>query len=113
MNNNDHPALPKESPNPYWLKNMPTPEDEEKVTSEFESWQQKLRNNQLVEKVSRLWMLFRSGKLSGFDKAVVVGALLYCISPVDITPDFIPFVGFIDDLLVVIATLAYLDGKAE
>ena len=33
--------------------------------------------------------------------AMLAGALLYFISPVDLIPDFIPFVGWLDDIAVV------------
>ena len=37
--------------------------------------------------------------------AAVAGALLYVLNPIDIVPDFIPIVGFIDDAAVVTACL--------
>ena len=113
MKNNENGILPEELRDRDWLKELSMPEDEETVNTEFESWQEKLRNSLLAEKVGRLWHLFRSGKLSGFDKAVVVGALLYCISPVDLVPDIVPLAGYVDDLVVVLGVLAYLDGKTE
>lgn len=109
MSNNEHDMLSEELINNNWNKEISTPADEEKVNAEFESWWETLRNSRLAEKVGRLWMLFKSGKLSGFDKAVVVGALLYCISPIDLTPDIIPIAGYLDDLVVVLGVLAYLD----
>ena len=113
MNENEHGILPEEMRNRDWLEEIPAPMDEETVDVEFESWRERLRHGRLAEKVSRLWSLFKSGKLSGFDRAIVVGALLYCISPVDLTPDIIPLAGYLDDLVVVLGVLAYLDGKAE
>lgn len=38
--------------------------------------------------------------------AAIVAALLYVLSPIDLIPDFIPFVGYVDDALVVGACLA-------
>ena len=113
MDNNENGILPEELRDRDWLKEIPMPEDEETVNAEFESWQERLRNSRLAEKVGRLWQLFKSGKLSGFDKAIVVGALLYCISPIDLTPDIIPVAGYLDDLVVVLGVMAYLDGKTE
>ncbi len=37
--------------------------------------------------------------------AAIVGALLYVLSPIDLIPDFIPGVGFIDDAAVVATCL--------
>ena len=43
-------------------------------------------------------------------KALAVGALLYFIIPFDSIPDFAPFVGYLDDIGVITAVVAYL-GK--
>ncbi len=92
-----------------WLREARTPEGEKKVASEFAGWLTALRNSRLAEKASRLWGLFRSGALTGFEKALVVGALLYCIAPIDMMPDLIPLAGCVDDLAVVLGVLSYLD----
>jgi len=41
-------------------------------------------------------------------KAVVVAGLIYFISPIDVIPDFIPVVGYLDDLGVIVAVLKFL-----
>lgn len=41
--------------------------------------------------------------------AAIVAALLYVLSPVDLIPDFIPVVGYVDDALVVAACLAMVE----
>lgn len=38
--------------------------------------------------------------------AAIVAALLYVLSPIDLIPDFIPIIGYIDDAMVVAACLA-------
>ncbi len=38
-------------------------------------------------------------------KAIVIGALGYFILPVDLVPDFIPVVGYADDLAAIIAAI--------
>ena len=40
--------------------------------------------------------------------AAIVFALLYVLSPIDLIPDFIPGVGYVDDALVVAACLTML-----
>jgi uncharacterized membrane protein YkvA (DUF1232 family) len=40
-------------------------------------------------------------------KALFAGAVLYAVSPIDLVPDFLPAVGWLDDLIVV-PTLACL-----
>ena len=39
--------------------------------------------------------------ISKKDLAIIGGAILYVISPIDVIPDFIPFIGWIDDIAVV------------
>lgn len=113
MNKNEHGILPEDLRNRDWLKEIPSSMDEETVNVEFEPWLERLRHSRLAEKVRRMWVHFKSGKLSGFDKTVVIGALLYCLMPVDAIPDIVPFAGYLDDLVVVVGVLAYLDGKTE
>ncbi|MDR9458483.1 MAG: DUF1232 domain-containing protein, partial [Salegentibacter sp.] len=38
----------------------------------------------------------------------VGGALLYVLSPIDLIPDFLPFVGYLDDAAVFAALLKYV-----
>ena len=51
------------------------------------------------------WRLFRDRRVSILPKALLVLALLYVISPLDIVPDFIPGIGEMDDIVVVLAGL--------
>ena len=48
------------------------------------------------------WRLLRDPRVSIWPKAMLVGALAYVVLPFDLIPDFIPFVGEIDDLVIVI-----------
>ena len=48
------------------------------------------------------WRLFRDPRVSVWPKTLLVGALAYVALPFDLIPDFIPFVGEIDDLVIVI-----------
>ena len=42
--------------------------------------------------------------------AMIVGALVYVISPLDLIPDFIPVIGWGDDAAVVVATIKTIQG---
>ena len=43
--------------------------------------------------------------------AAVVAALLYVLSPIDLIPDFIPIVGYLDDAMVVAACLLMVEQQ--
>ena len=41
--------------------------------------------------------------------AAIAGAIIYFVSPIDVIPDFIPEVGFLDDALVIKLALEFAD----
>jgi uncharacterized membrane protein YkvA (DUF1232 family) len=58
--------------------------------------------------IKALFRYMRDADVAWYRKAIVVAALVYFISPIDAVPDFIPLVGYLDDLGVIAATLKYL-----
>lgn len=87
---------------------------------DFMSYANKFSQSDFVEKISRvakragsklvyaaliLFYTLQSNKTSVKDKAIIVGALGYLISPLDVMPDAIPIVGLSDDLAVLIYVL--------
>jgi uncharacterized membrane protein YkvA (DUF1232 family) len=46
------------------------------------------------------------------DKALVAGAIAYIVSPLDLVPDFIPFLGQVDDVFLLMASLERLVANA-
>ncbi len=57
--------------------------------------------------------LFKDSRVPLAEKAMLVGAIVYVVSPLDLIPDVIPFIGQVDDLylvsLVVLRLLARTD----
>ncbi len=51
------------------------------------------------------WRLFRDRRVSILPKVLLVLTLVYVISPFDIIPDFIPVIGEMDDVVVVLSGL--------
>ena len=45
-------------------------------------------------------------------KVLLVGSVGYVLTPFDVVPDFVPWLGELDDLLVVAATAAYVARSA-
>ncbi|TFZ04161.1 YkvA family protein [Ramlibacter humi] len=56
----------------------------------------------------RLWFALRHPLAPGWFKLGVALAVLYLISPFDFVPDFIPFFGVVDDLVLVPLALRWL-----
>ncbi|MCF6268996.1 MAG: DUF1232 domain-containing protein [Melioribacteraceae bacterium] len=61
-----------------------------------------------------LMALFRylvDNRVSWHRKAIVAGALIYFIVPLDAIPDLAPLFGYMDDLGVIAATLKFLGSE--
>jgi uncharacterized membrane protein YkvA (DUF1232 family) len=56
--------------------------------------------------------LLADRRVSIVDKLLVVGAIAYIVSPLDLIPDFIPFFGEIDDLYLLVLSLQRLISNA-
>lgn len=52
-------------------------------------------------------------KLPVASLVAIVAALLYLFSPVDLIPDVIPVIGYLDDAAVLAATLAFIGKDVE
>lgn len=51
--------------------------------------------------VVALWLAARNPRVPWYAKAVAAAIAAYALSPVDLIPDFIPVLGYLDDLVIV------------
>jgi uncharacterized membrane protein YkvA (DUF1232 family) len=54
------------------------------------------------------WLLLKDAKLSAKQKTALIAAVGYSISPIDAIPGFIPVIGQLDDLAVVLYTVRWI-----
>jgi uncharacterized membrane protein YkvA (DUF1232 family) len=51
--------------------------------------------------VMALWLAARDPRTPWYAKAAAASVAAYALSPIDLVPDFIPVVGYLDDLIIV------------
>lgn len=56
--------------------------------------------NKLSEKIRQVYVALRLKETPWYAKAVGGLTLAYALSPLDLIPDFIPFLGYLDDLII-------------
>jgi uncharacterized membrane protein YkvA (DUF1232 family) len=60
-----------------------------------------------------LFALLKDPRVSSADKAIIAGVIMYVIVPLDVIPDFIPFIGQIDDSYLLAIGFLRLLNRAE
>lgn len=51
--------------------------------------------------VIALWLAARDARVPWYAKAVAAAVAAYALSPIDLIPDFVPVLGYLDDLIIV------------
>jgi len=95
---------------------------------DLQKYKEKFSQKSFIEKIQRvakragvklvyvaliLYYLIESNKISVKDKAIIIGALGYLISPIDIVPDAIPIAGLGDDMAVMLYVLDKVWGQVD
>lgn len=64
----------------------------------LEAWKQ--RAAALQNEIYALYLAYRDPRVPLAAKIVAAGVVAYAFSPIDLIPDFIPILGYLDDLLL-------------
>ncbi|HWN99796.1 MAG TPA: DUF1232 domain-containing protein [Blastocatellia bacterium] len=60
-----------------------------------------------------LLALLKDPRVSKSDKAILAGIIMYVIVPLDIIPDFVPFIGQVDDAYLLAISILRLLNRAD
>lgn len=95
---------------------------------ELQKYQDKFSEEGLLQKISRygrligiealykavqLWYVLQKPDVPAKQKALIMGALGYLISPLDFIPDLVPVLGYSDDIVAVAFALIQVQGYID
>lgn len=67
----------------------------------------------LPNMVVLLARMLKDSRVPAAEKALLIGAIIYVISPLDLIPDVFPFIGQVDDLYVVALVVLRLINRTD
>ncbi len=65
----------------------------------MKTWREKTK--QLKNELHAIYLAYRDRRTPWYAKALIALIVAYALSPIDLIPDFIPVLGYLDDLLIV------------
>lgn len=77
-------------------------------TSDEKKLARRIGKLEFREKLSLAGSLFTDSRIPAVTRIVAVALVLYLASPIDLIPDFIPVVGLLDDLLIVMIGAGFI-----
>lgn len=70
------------------------------ITDRLRNWARRVKRDGIT-----LWFACRHAQTSWLAKAMGVFVVAYALSPIDLIPDFIPVLGYVDDVLLLPALI--------
>jgi uncharacterized membrane protein YkvA (DUF1232 family) len=64
------------------------------------------RGRRITDDAAALYLAIRHPETPWYAKALAFLVVAYAVSPIDLIPDFIPFIGYLDDAVIVPAGIA-------
>ena len=75
---------------------MPSATRATPMTGRLKDWAREIKRD-----VTALYLSARDPRVPWYAKAVALGVAAYALSPIDLIPDFIPVIGYLDDVIIV------------
>jgi len=73
------------------------------MLSELKNWARRIKRDGVM-----LWFACRDPRTPGWLKVLAFFVVAYALSPIDLVPDFIPVLGFVDDVLLLPALIWFI-----
>jgi uncharacterized membrane protein YkvA (DUF1232 family) len=70
--------------------------EKQNALTKLKSYAKKLKQNLFV-----LYLSYKDSRVPWYAKFVAICVVAYAFSPIDLIPDFIPVLGYLDDLIIV------------
>lgn len=99
--------------NSSWCQYAKSSENQKKIAARFKKWTTRVKGTGILQRAMELYEFYKSPDISAKEKIMVGGALLYIVTPLDLMPDGIPLVGWLDDMGVAGFALQYVRERLE
>ena len=96
-----------------WWREASKPGAEESILSRLAQWLKGSVSPKLIKLVQQLLAFYCCPQISVLQKAWIGAALLYCLDPLDLVPDFVPVLGWLDDIAVVTLVLTWVQDQLQ
>ena len=65
------------------------------------------RAKKLKTDIPAVFLALKDKRTPWYAKAIAATVVVYALSPIDLIPDFIPFLGYLDDIIILPALIAW------
>ena len=65
----------------------------------FDTWKRRARR--LETEIDAIYLAYKDPRVPWYAKLLIACVIGYALSPIDLIPDFIPVIGYLDDLILV------------
>jgi uncharacterized membrane protein YkvA (DUF1232 family) len=89
-------ARPQDQARFYAREGMSEESTRPRLFATLKEWSRLLKRD-----VHAIWLAARDPRVPWYAKALGVAVAAYALSPIDLIPDFIPVLGYLDDLILV------------